>query len=197
MDASYQSDPKLVAACVAGEVAAWETLIDRYGRLVFSIPHRYGMSAEESEDVFQNVFAILLEKLHQLEDQTRLSAWLITTTHRECWRLGKRKPLNVELDDREVMPGSPPESLMEQWERQHLVRVALEMLGDPCQSLLTALFFQPGELNYEQLAEQLDMKVGSIGPTRGRCFQKLEVILREMGVEPDFASEETDDGRET
>ena len=45
------------------------------------------------------------------------------------------------------------------------------------------LFLEQGAPDYETIAEQLDMKVGSIGPTRARCFRKLEAILLEMGIE--------------
>ncbi|MCH8314606.1 MAG: sigma-70 family RNA polymerase sigma factor, partial [Planctomycetes bacterium] len=73
-----------------------------------------------------------------------------------------------------------------QWERQQIVREALDRLGGRCQQLLTALFLAPGTLNYEAIADQLGMKVGSIGPTRARCFEKMEKILREMGLDPAF-----------
>ena len=183
--AKHRSDPALVQAALAGSASAWDELITRYGRLVYSVPRRYGFDEADAEDVMQNVFVILLRKLHQLTDQTRLSSWLLTAAHRECWRLGKRKPANVELDESEIVPGSPPESLLEHWEQQHMVRSALEQLDGLCRTLLEALFTQPTEASYEQIAEQLGMKVGSIGPTRGRCFRKFQAILAEMGYEPD------------
>lgn len=183
MGSNYQSDPALIEACLRGEQSAWNEMIDRYGRLVYSVPRRCGLSETDADDIFQNVFAIALRRLEQLQDHTRLSAWLVTTTHRECWRHGGRKPLEVDLDEREIRADEPPSDLAEKWELQSVVRRGLERLGDPCKALLEALFLKPADLGYEEIARQLDIKVGSIGPTRARCFRKFEAILREMGID--------------
>jgi RNA polymerase sigma factor (sigma-70 family) len=186
---AHRSDPQLIAACLAGEAAAWTQLVDRYGRLVYSIPRRYGLSETDADDVFQNVFATAFRKLTSLKDQTRLSAWLITTAHRECWRVGKRSPKYEHLDQTIVDVGSPAERQIDAWERAHLVRLALERLGPPCHDLLTALFLEPAEASYETIADRLGMKVGSIGPTRARCFKKMEKILGELGFQPEGSEE--------
>ena len=78
------NDAALVHACLAGDQRAWDELVERYGRLVYGIPRRMGFSAADADDVFQNVFAILLRYLSDLRDYTRLAAWLVTTTRREC-----------------------------------------------------------------------------------------------------------------
>lgn len=65
----YRSDAALVRACLAGRPEAWRELIDRYGRLVHSIPRRYGWSEADADDVFQIVFAILYRKLDTIRDQ--------------------------------------------------------------------------------------------------------------------------------
>ena len=167
-----------------GDQRAWNTLVDRYARLVFSIPKRYGFGDSDSDDVAQSVFLILFRKLDQLQDQQRLSAWLITTTHRECWRLGKKNPVTAgELDRHIEDVNEPSEEKAQRWEQQHLVQQGLAELGGRCEALLRMLFLEQGAPDYETIAEQLDMKVGSIGPTRARCFRKLEAILLEMGVE--------------
>jgi RNA polymerase sigma factor (sigma-70 family) len=182
----YRSDPKLIEACRAGDQNAWNELIDRYGRLVYSIPRRYGLREADADDVFQSVLTILFRKLANLNDQTRLSAWLITTTHRECWRIGRRSgeaATLADLDHQIVDVGSPAQALAEQWERQHLVRAGLAILGGRCRDLLTALFLEPGEPRYDMITRRLNMKMGSIGPTRARCFKKLEKILADLGFD--------------
>ena len=184
----YQSDPKLIRACLAGHADAWNEVVDRYGRLVYSIPKRYGLDDADADDVFQSVFTILYRKLESLEDQTRLSAWLITTTHRECWRIGKKGKAGDALNEQMVNVDRPTESRLETWEQQHLVREAVGRLGGQCRDLLTALFLDSSEPSYEQIAERLNIKVGSIGPTRARCFKKLEALLVEMGFEAERES---------
>lgn len=147
------------------------------------------MPESDADDVFQSVFLIMYQKLATLKDHQRLSAWLITTTHRECWRIGrdKKRALDLEQDFADV--SHPGEERVEQWERQHLVRQALHELGGVCKELLSALFLSRAEEDYEKIAERLDMKVGSIGPTRARCFKKLEPILMKLGLEPMLGSE--------
>ena len=68
-------------------------------------------------------------------------------------------------------------------EREQAVRQGLRQLDDRCRELLTALFFDPAEPGYDQIAARLRMAVGSVGPTRARCFRKLESILHRLGFD--------------
>jgi RNA polymerase sigma factor (sigma-70 family) len=180
----HRSDPELIKACQRGDQAAWNELVDQYGRLVYSIPRRYGLSDADADEVFAGVWATVFRKLDDLRDDTRLSAWLITTTHRECWRVSRKRSTYKELDAHFADVSEPSPDKAEAWERQHQVRRALQTLGGRCEELLTALFLERGgaETRYDVIAERLGMPVGSIGPTRARCFKKLQAILEEMGV---------------
>lgn len=182
------TDAELVACCLKGDGRAWETLIHRYKRLIFSIPRRYQFTPDEAADVFQSVCLIMLKGLDSLKDHTKLSSWLITTTLRECWKLRRRDPVETTpLEDEEGHPvdlpdeSTPLDELVEQWEKQHLIRLGMQRLPDRCRRLLQMLFYEQGEWSYEQISRQLDMPVASIGPTRGRCLQKLRKILEELG----------------
>ncbi len=180
-----QDDAKLIQACLADDQQAWNTLIERYGRLVYSIPARLGLAPADADDVFQVVWGIVLRRLETLRDESRLSAWLIRTTYRESWRRAKQARRGPSLDD---VPGDPPsnEEPMEEevlrWERQQIVRRGLSELDERCRDLLTALFLDQESPSYEEIAERLGMKVGSIGPTRARCFKSLERILGKLGM---------------
>ncbi len=182
--ASALSDAALVAACLDGSQAAWAEMVERFGRLVYSIPRHYGFSEADAEDVHQAVFILLLQKLDTVRDAERLSPWLIRTTHRVCYRVGKRSRRYAELDGVIEDVASPADDDAAECEQRHQVRQALDRLGGRCQELLTALFLAPGTPSYETIAEELGMKVGSIGPTRARCFAKLEKILAEMAIPP-------------
>ena len=173
-----------IASCLRGDEKAWNDLVDQYGRLVYSIARQYRLADADADDVFQSVFLILLRKLPSLREADRLSAWLITIAHRECWRIGKRTGIPTDLDDRIADVHAPSDEQISTWEEQHLVRLGLERLGGRCETLLTALFMADGSPSYELIAEQLGMKAGSIGPTRARCFRKLEQILLDLGLEP-------------
>jgi RNA polymerase sigma factor (sigma-70 family) len=176
---AVDSDRALVERCLEGDEQAWEQLIHRYRRLVYSIPHRLGLDEEACSDVFQDVFSIVLKQLPTLKDQESLAKWLITLTRRVSWRIiqsmrrhGQVGQLAMEMETETAV------SQVVQWERQHLIRTALERLGGRCQELLTLLFLQHDTPNYVEIGRSLDMPVGSIGPTRARCLQKMLAILK-------------------
>ncbi len=143
------------------------------------------MSSVDADDVFQNVFLIVHRRLHTLKHQDLLAPWLITVTHREAQRLGKRLSSFAELDDSMSDGSDPPQDQVERWERQHLVRQALAQMEPRCRDILTTLFLDSNPTSYEELAARLGITVGSIGPTRARCFKKLQAILLAMGVDFD------------
>jgi len=183
ISAMHRSDPDLIQACLAGQSAAWDTLVDTYGRLVYSIPRRYGMSEADADDVTQVVFTILFRKLDTLQDNTRLSAWLITTTHRECWRIGKKGESAAAVEEAIADLSEPAPDEASRWEQAHLVQQGLRELGGRCEQLLRRMFSAASEPDYQQIGEELEMPVGSIGPTRARCFDKLRKILGRLGLE--------------
>jgi RNA polymerase sigma factor (sigma-70 family) len=181
----HLSDPVLIQSCLAGDESAWEELVDRYGRLVYAIPKRMGLSDSDAQDVFQDVFLTLLRHLGDVRDHTRLSAWLITTTRREALRYGRVGGRRVEsvLEEAIVDDAPPPVDDVVRWEREQAVRQAIRRLDARCRELLTMLFLEPVTTRYETIATRLGMPVGSIGPTRARCFKKLDAILRQMGID--------------
>jgi len=182
---SSLDDVDLVARCLDGRTDAWERLVDRYARLVRSIPRRYGLNDADADDVAQATFIQLHRSLDRLRDAERLSSWLITTAHRESWRVGRKRPDTADhLQETIADVGTPDPADAARWEREHAVRTALAELGGRCEALLTRLFRDPSP-DYHGIARDLDMPVGSIGPTRARCFGKLAPILRRLGVAPD------------
>jgi RNA polymerase sigma factor (sigma-70 family) len=124
--------------------------------------------------------------LGHLRNQKLLAAWLITITWRESRRTIKRTPVQEELDENLEDDQSPPLDQVQRWEQQHIVRQALRQLESPGRELLTSLFLETPTPSYREIAERLQMPVGSIGPTRARYFKKLEAILLSMGFDPAF-----------
>ncbi|MEE9129383.1 MAG: sigma-70 family RNA polymerase sigma factor [Phycisphaerales bacterium] len=176
-------DPALIQACLEDNQGAWAELISRYGRLVYSIPRRYGLDAPSSEDVFQEVFSILLAQLGGIRNRRAIPKWLITTTQRVCRQAIKRaRSSGEELPDAADTVDPPLERIL-RWERQHVVRQALRRLSGQCEELLTALYLNQAQASYTQVGEQLRMSVGSIGPTRARCLKKLLEIIQAMDAD--------------
>jgi RNA polymerase sigma factor (sigma-70 family) len=144
---------------------------------VFSIPRRYGLDPEASEDVFQEVFSILVQRLSGIRNPTGLPKWLITTTHHvSCRMIRSARGKGARIEDG-IDPNAPPLEEALQWERQHLVREGLRRLGGRCEELLTWLYLDREPVSYGDLARRLGMPVGSIGPTRARCLRKLMEVL--------------------
>lgn len=182
------SDCQLIAACTQGEAWAWEALVDRYRRLVYSIPLRVGLSPEDAADVFQTVFTLLLKRAHTLRDPQGLAKWLITTAKRESWNVSRkrtREPANDEavavlMDSQEQVADTRVEEGL--WMDQAMIREGLGQLGGRCQELLELLYYDEGEPSYQDISQRLGMPVGSIGPSRTRCLGKLRTILEALGM---------------
>jgi RNA polymerase sigma factor (sigma-70 family) len=178
------TDKQLFEACRRGDEAAWEQLVNRYQKLIYTIPRRAGLDGDQAADVFQEVFTTLLKKLDHIEDPTRLHAWLVTTARRTTWRaIYKQQPFANEADEGdEVLTSIPdnaalPDDVLLKLEEQHRVRVALSGLDERCQTLLRLLFYESEPPPYAEIAAALGTSEGSIGPTRARCLQKLLRLL--------------------
>jgi len=182
-----RDDRALVAACLEGDHAAWEALIRRYQRLIYSIPIKARISQEDAADIFQSVCLKLYEKLNTIRDGERVSSWLITTTSRECWRISARNrreaiPSGSDDENGSNLIEIPATGLLadeerEVLERQHQLRHAVEALPDRCRELISMLFYHENELSYVDIAGRMKMPVPSIGPTRARCLEKLRKLL--------------------
>jgi RNA polymerase sigma factor (sigma-70 family) len=186
---SQQDDRELIAQCLGGNQSAWEALITRYQRLIYSIPIRARLSPDDAADIFQAVCLKLYEKLSSLRDHERVSSWLITTTNREVWRMAARNRRDnqsaVTNDEdekdalREIADAGPlADEQRIALERQQAVREAVAASSDRCRELLTMLFYQKDELSYSDIARRIKMPVPSVGPTRARCLEKLKKHLQ-------------------
>jgi RNA polymerase sigma factor (sigma-70 family) len=188
VDLKLADDLALVEACLAGDSQAWETLILRYQRLIYSIPIRAGFSPVDSADIFQSVCLTLLEKLGTLRKREKISSWLMTTTTRECWRVVEKRrretgPRMYDEDyERDIVSQlASSEPLADEQrialERRQQVRQAMEALPERCRLLLTLLFYSKEEPSYTDIARQIKVPLNSVGPTRARCLQKLKRLL--------------------
>lgn len=188
------SDEELLVACLRGEQSAWNALIDRYSALIYSIPLKYGLNEADAADVFQMVCVTLLEKLGSIRAPRGLAAWIITTTSRESLAVIRRRRREQQRSAADVLstaefgppdPHQLPEEELIGLERQHIVRLAMSQLPDTCRRLIEALFSDADDrVSYQSLADGLGMSMNSLGPTRGRCLEKLRRLLIAAGYTP-------------
>ncbi|MEZ5353834.1 MAG: sigma-70 family RNA polymerase sigma factor [Bryobacteraceae bacterium] len=177
------SDEDLVCECRGGSQAAWQVLVDRYKKLVYSIPGKYGLPPEESADVFQAVWTDLYRDLDRLQNAGALRGWLITATARRSLHQKKRLARTAELGNLDVPADSPDAgAIYAETEREQLIRDAVAELPPRCRKIIEMLFFRNPPRPYQELAAELGLAEGSIGFIRGRCLKKLRAILEERGL---------------
>ena len=168
----------LVTRARHGDQRAWDDLVERYAPLVWSICHRYQLKSADAEDVHQTVWLLLVSQLNKIRDPVALPGWLATTTRRECVRVlrAARGPhADGSGPDVETIPDQQAEMADQELlvaERHAALREALARLPPGCQRLIGKLIEDP-PLTYAQISASLSIPVGSIGPLRGRCLDRL------------------------
>jgi len=180
------ADVELVQQCLAGRQDAWRVLVHRYQRLVFTVARRAGLDEHAAADVLQSVFEKVHRHLPQLTQPERLRAWVVTTAKRETLtllRLAARQrsadePAGEDDDtpliERLADPAPLADERLQELQEAQRMHVALDRLDERCRLLLTLLFADDDERPaYDEVARRLGMPDGSIGPTRGRCLDKL------------------------
>src|SRR5438045_9162007 len=167
----------LVTRAARDDQQAWDELIERYAPLVWAICTRYRLSNHDIEDVGQNVWLLLVEQLGKLREPAALPGWLATTTARECLRVvtaaSKAERLGTGLDDSVLFVDDAviDEEILVA-ERNAALRVAFAELPPRCQQLLSMLISDPPH-SYTEINAKTGIPVGSIGPQRPRCLERL------------------------
>lgn len=172
------SHGELLLRAAAGEREAWDALVDRFGQMVWSVARSFRLDDAAASDVAQTVWLRLIENVDRIQDPERLPGWLATTCRREALRVIKRSERSVPSDfEYDIEDPSPSlESMMIEDEETREVVQALRELGEECQQLLRLLTVEPA-LSYEEIAEATGRPVGSLGPTRGRCVERLKAAI--------------------
>ena len=176
-----RNDPEvidLVTRAGCGDRSAWDQLVDRYSPLIWSICHRWQLDRTDAEDVGQAVWLRLVEQLDNLRDPAALPGWLATTTQRECSRARRsrcRLAAGGRVLDAENLPdeqAATAEDVLFMAERHAALRAAFTDLPANWQQLLTLLTTDP-PTPYAEISVKLGIPVGSIGPNRSRCLDRL------------------------
>ena len=186
-DQSSWPDERLVSECLKGNDLAWSVLVDRYKALVFSVPVRFGLPADASKEVFQEVWLSLLSELRNIRDPRALVAWLAQTAWHKCMH-SKRTTVRhtgIPLEpqpDMVIDPAALPEEWMEEIEQEQVMREAIAALPSRCARMIQMLFFDMPTVPYQEVAAELKLAVGSIGLVRRRCLDRLKVELKKRGI---------------
>ena len=185
----------LVTRARKGDRQAWDEIVELYAPLIWSICCKFRLGRADTDDVAQSVWLRLVDKLATIRDPAALPGWLATTTQRECIRVlrttrqarAPRQELNAENIPDEQSRLAEQEVLIA--ERNAALREALARLSPFCQRLIALLIEDP-PVPYAEISAELGIPVGSIGPTRSRCLDKLRrdpaiAALMNDGAGPD------------
>ena len=182
-----RTDHELVAACLRGDEVAWHELIERYTRLIYSIPLKLGLTREEATDIFQAVCLDLVNELPRVRDPQALPMWLMQVTRHKVVKW-KRKSDRYVTDDgsrSEHLPAPAqdmPDTFITDLQKTQAVRDAVAALSGRCRQMVQMLFFEDTPRPYREVAAELGVAVGSIGFLRSRCLDKLRGALERIGL---------------
>lgn len=166
--------------------SAWNELVCRYAPLVWRVALSYRLDPADAADVSQHTWITLADNLGKIRDARRLPGWLATTARRESLRLLKSRTREVHA---EALLGAVPETAVDLYPEAHALLTARDRLlwrafaalPERCQRILGILAHAPG-ISYADVAQVVGMKLGSVGPSRGRCLHELRRNLAELGL---------------
>ncbi|MFZ0013314.1 MAG: sigma-70 family RNA polymerase sigma factor [Acidimicrobiia bacterium] len=162
----------------AGERHAWDALVDRFGQMVWSVARGFRLDDATAKDVSQTVWLKLIENIDRIKDPERLPGWLATTCRREALKVARARdrdiPTEFEFDVEDESPGFD-EMLVDDEENRQVVK-AFTTLDAVCRQLLRLMLIEPA-LSYEEISEVTGRPIGSLGPTRARCLDKLKSAI--------------------
>jgi RNA polymerase sigma factor (sigma-70 family) len=183
LDGGATDIASLVRRAAAGDKSAWERLVAQYSRLIWAMTRDFKLPEADAADVVQATWLRLLEHIGRIEYPDRIASWLATTARHECLRHLAASKRVMLVDDHDAAFGHAgvdqpevDEGLLAE-ERARAVREALAMLPTRSQRLLELLMADP-PASYAEISDQLGLPIGSIGPTRGRCLERLRLMLQ-------------------
>ena len=168
----------LVARARNGDKQAWDALVERFAPLIWSICRRHRLGETDAADISQSVWLRLVDQLDVIREPAALPGWLATTTRREALRVVRTahgsQPVAYVLDVENLpdeLARTADQEVLEA-ERHAALRHAFGAL-DPFSRQLVSLLIQDPPVPYAEISDRLGIAVGSIGPSRGRCLEKL------------------------
>ncbi|UYO96941.1 sigma-70 family RNA polymerase sigma factor [Microbacterium sp. M28] len=182
--ARWERAASLFADWRAGDARAMDELVRLMTPVLWHVVRAYGLERTLAEDVVQTTWLALVRSHESVAAPQAISGWLTVTARREAWRVTKQNRTATATADEVLEPMLPHEESTEERvaDADEAARLwtALATLTDRCQRLLRVVAFDDRP-DYARIAADLDMPIGSIGPTRQRCLAKLRTALTDAG----------------
>jgi RNA polymerase sigma factor (sigma-70 family) len=156
-DSAVMDVAEVVRSAASGDAAAWDRLMDQYGRLIWSITRDFKLAESDASDVVQTTWLRLVEHIDRLEHPERVGAWLATTARNECLRsIASRKRLVLVGEEYGLevigVHEAPADEALLAAERVRTVREALKLLPHRWQRLMELLM---AEQPYADISDRL------------------------------------------
>lgn len=174
----------LLSHAAGGDEEAWARLLREITHLARRTARRGRMDDADAGDLVQTVALVLLERM-SVREPARLPGWLAATLGRQANRMLRRRCRELPLPDDSVLrAGQSPEWAALTRERDQALWLATARLpSSRARRLVHLLAYRP-ELTQKQLAVELDLAPGSVGPLRRRSLDALRGYLATTGFGP-------------
>jgi len=173
---------EIVRRAADGDEQAWNVLVRQYGRLLRSLAAGMRMRPWDGEDAAQQTWLALRRSIHRLHTPEHVRAWLCRVMRRNCVRVLKARRGEWLADDVEAWQGGVDAvEPVTRAETAAVLWATVDRLPDRERQLLRALFDRE-ERSYREIARDLRMPVGSVGPVRMRALGRLTAMLEAAGV---------------
>ena len=183
----------LVRRCVAGDAAAWEEIVRRYHRRIYNICYRFAGSADDAQDLTQDVFIKMYKTLNSYEvDRGAFMTWVTTITRNllvDHFRKTKADRLTDSLDTapsehEDAMPlgdqiadkGLPPDARVQTREAAEAVHEALQKLSPELREAVILRDLQ--DMDYREIATVLKVPEGTVKSRINRGRAELARLLQ-------------------
>src|SRR5437016_6080254 len=176
------SDHQLLCAYVQGDEQAFETLVAKYFRMVYTVAARQTGDSHLAEEIGQSVFLILSGKAHGFPSRTSVPGWLLRTTRFVCWDAIKMRRRR-EQNERKLAMNLEHQlgTKAEPNKMELLLDEALQTLRPDEQAGIVARFFEGKD--FHEIAEMFAITEHAARRRTSRCLAKLQTFMAKRGAE--------------
>lgn len=175
-----RDDRELIAACLRGQLDAYGELVGRYQDRLFNAVFRFLGHAEDAKDVVQEAFLSAYQALGRFKGDSRFFTWLyrIAINHAVDQQRKQKSLQRLERQLETAGEGATPEDALERQEENEKLRQALEYLSTEHRMVLVLKDID--DLKYEEMAEVLDVPIGTIRSRLHRARLELRQVWERM-----------------
>ncbi|HYT68921.1 MAG TPA: sigma-70 family RNA polymerase sigma factor [Vicinamibacterales bacterium] len=178
--AGPDDDREWVARCLRGDASAFEPIVRRYQRVLFSVAYRILGNYEDALDATQNAFVRAYEGLDGYDPNRRFFSWIYRIVVNECLNVRRaRKPIEPLTDEVEADPADGPLRGVEALERSTLIDTALVKLSEEQRLVVVLRHF--ADLSYSEMSEALGVPEKTV---KSRLFEARHRLGELLRLEP-------------